>query len=299
MAVFPMIGRISLFFSVRSLLLGLVVLVSLSVQAQVLVTLDKVQVTQDDLLPGAARSGGATRNGQYANPGVVRQTAANMLVRRALAQAAVDEGLDKDPAVQAALAQARDRVLSDAKLAQFDEAHRPSPAQVESYARSVYLAKPERLQSPEQIRARHLLVSKNTPDAKLKAEELLKQLQGGADFAALAKEKSDDTGSGARGGDLGLFARGRMVPAFEDAAFALQKPGELSGLVETQFGYHIIQLVERKPAGQRSFDDVKEVLMRETEAALINDARIKENDRILQKAQFDDAAIEAFSRSQR
>lgn len=294
-----MIGRISLFFSVRSLLFGLVVLVSLSVQAQVLVTLDKVQVTQDDLLPGAARSGGATRNSQYANPGVVRQTAANMLVRRALAQAAVDEGLDKDPAVQAALAQARDRVLSDAKLAKFDEAHRPSPAQVESYARSVYLAKPERLQSPEQIRARHLLVSKNTPDAKLKAEELLKQLQGGADFAALAKEKSDDTGSGARGGDLGLFARGRMVPAFEDAAFALQKPGELSGVVETQFGYHIIQLVERKPAGQRSFDDVKEVLMRETEAALINDARIKENERLLQKAQFDDAAIEAFSRSQR
>jgi peptidyl-prolyl cis-trans isomerase C len=216
-----------------------------------------------------------------------------------LAAAAVAEGLDKDPAVQAALVQARDRVLSDAKLAKVDEAHRPTLAQIESYARSVYLANPEKFQSPEQIRARHLLIGKNTPDAKAKAEELLKQLQGGADFATLAKEKSEDTGSGARGGDLGVFARGRMVPQFEEAAFALQKQGELSGLVETQFGYHIIQLTERRPAGKRSFDEVKEGLMRETETALINDARIKEQERVLQNAQFDDAAIEAFSRAQR
>lgn len=284
---------------VRSLLVLSAMLGALTTQAQVLGTLDKVQVTQEDLLLGAPRQNGATRNPNYANPAVVRQTMSVMLFRRSLAADAVAEGLDKDPAVQAALVQARDRVLSDAKLAKIDEAHRPTLAQIESYARTVYLANPDKFQAPEQIRARHLLIGKNTPDAKAKAEELLKQLQGGADFATLAKEKSEDTGSGARGGDLGVFSRGRMVPPFEEAAFALQKPGELSGLVETQFGYHIIQLVERRPAGQRSFDEVKEGLMRETETALINDARIKEQERVLQKAQFDDAAIEAFSRSQR
>jgi peptidyl-prolyl cis-trans isomerase C len=285
--------------SIRCLLVLSAMLGVLTSQAQVLGTLDKVQVTQEDLLLGAPRQNGAARNPSYNNPAVVRQTTSVMLFRRSLAAAAVAEGLDKDPAVQAALVQARDRVLSDAKLAKVDEAHRPTLAQIESYARSVYLANPEKFQSPEQIRARHLLIGKNTPDAKAKAEELLKQLQGGADFATLAKEKSEDTGSGARGGDLGVFARGRMVPQFEEAAFALQKQGELSGLVETQFGYHIIQLTERRPAGKRSFDEVKEGLMRETETALINDARIKEQERVLQNAQFDDAAIEAFSRAQR
>lgn len=290
---------ISVLHVLRRWVLASMFLGVLTAQAQVLVTLDKVQVTQDDLLVGASRQNGVARNSAFANPTVVRQTVSNMLVRRTLAEAAVAEGLDKDPAVQAALAQARDRVLSDAKLVQFDAAHRPSPAQVESYARTVYLANPDRFQAPEQIRARHLLIGKNTPDAKAQAEALLKQLQGGADFATLAKDRSEDKASGARGGDLGVFARGRMVPQFEEAAFALQQPGELSGVVETQFGYHVIQLVERKAAGLRSFDEVKEGLMRETEASLVNDARLKEQDRILQNAQFDDAAIEAFSRSQR
>ena len=93
----------------------------------------------------------------------------------------------------------------------------------------------------------------NNDKSKAKAEEVLAKLRAGGDFAALAKEHSADPSNKDNGGDLGWFGRGMMVRPFEDAAFAL-KPGELSGIVETQFGYHIIKLDERRmqdsPTGQ-------------------------------------------------
>src|SRR6185295_8981149 len=87
---------------------------------------------------------------------------------------------------------------------------------------------------------------------------LLARAKGGEDFAKLASENSDDPGSKQRGGDLDWVARGQTVEPFEKAAFALQKPNELSPVVETQFGYHVIQLLEHKPADVVPFDQVKE-----------------------------------------
>jgi peptidyl-prolyl cis-trans isomerase D len=107
---------------------------------------------------------------------------------------------------------------------------------------------------PDRVRARHILIGvapnasdKDRAAAKAKAEKILEQLKKGADFAKLAAQYSDDPGSRERGGDLGFFERGQMIKPFEDAAFAL-KPGQLSGVVETRFGYHIIQVEEAKPA---------------------------------------------------
>jgi len=286
---------------VQKLVLVLALLgIATGVAAQALATRDGLTVTADDLLVGMARKPNEQPQASpYAKPEAVKITASNMLVRRTLANEAVKEGLDKDPAVQAALAQARDRVLSDAKLARIDEASKPTAAVVESYARTVYNANPQRFQAPEQVRVRHLLIRKETEGGKAKAEALLKDLKAGADFETVAKAQSEDKGSGARGGDLGLFARGRMVKPFEDVAFALQTPGQLSDVVETQFGFHVIQLVEKKAAGPRSFDEVKAGLLRETEAALVNEGRNKAQERILSEAKFDEAAIEAFSKSQR
>ncbi len=107
---------------------------------------------------------------------------------------------------------------------------------------------------PQRVRARHILISvaadvpqKDREAARAKAEKILNQLKQGADFAKLAGQDSDDTGTRDRGGDLGFFQRGQMIKPFEDAAFSL-KPGELSGVIQTQFGYHIIKVEEVKPA---------------------------------------------------
>ena len=114
-------------------------------------------------------------------------------------------------------------------------------------------------QTPEQIRASHILLNtagKEEAAVRKQAEDLLRQVKGGADFAALAIKFSEDTGTKAKGGDLDYFGRGRMVPEFETAAFALA-PGQISELVKTQYGFHIIKLVDKKAAVTRPFDDVR------------------------------------------
>ena len=119
--------------------------------------------------------------------------------------------------------------------------------------------------TPEQVRASHILikpdpsivdVNEAKAKAKAKAEKLLKQVKAGGDFAALARENSDDPGSKAMGGDLGFFEKGTMVKEFGDAAFAM-KVGQISNVVETQFGYHIIKVTDRKEAGITPFDKAK------------------------------------------
>lgn len=115
----------------------------------------------------------------------------------------------------------------------------------------------ESFATPEQVRASHILV-----DTKEEAEEILKQLKDGADFAELAKEKSKDPGSGAKGGDLDYFGKGEMMPEFEEAAFKTPV-GELSAIVKTDYGYHIIKVVDKKPAHTATFEEKKEEI-RET-----------------------------------
>jgi len=126
-----------------------------------------------------------------------------------------------------------------------------------------YQAHQKDYQVPEEVKVRHILIkvpenadAKTDQAAKQKAEDLLKQIKAGADFATLAKKYSDDPGSKAQGGELGFIQRGVTVPAFEKAAFALQ-PGEISGVVKTQFGYHIIKAEAKQAAHTKSLDEVK------------------------------------------
>jgi peptidyl-prolyl cis-trans isomerase C len=136
----------------------------------------------------------------------------------------------------------------------------------EQDAQAYYDTHPEAFKQPEQIKASHILVKVDAKDdpakkeeARKKIESIQEKLKSGADFATLAKEQSDCP-SKEKGGDLGYFGKGQMVKPFEDAALAL-KPGETSGIVETQFGYHIIKLTEIKPEGIMPFADVKEQLL--------------------------------------
>ena len=123
-----------------------------------------------------------------------------------------------------------------------------------------------RLTLPEQVRVRHILLTwkpMGTTDDRAAIREqmvpILEQARGGADFAELARQHSDDSATAAGGGDTGLFHRGEMVPAFEDVAFAL-KPGEISDPVETPFGVHILKLEERQEARLLPLDEIREQL---------------------------------------
>jgi peptidyl-prolyl cis-trans isomerase C len=129
--------------------------------------------------------------------------------------------------------------------------------------RTYYDSNLERFKQPEQVKASHILI-KLDPEAdksaKAKArkeiETIQKKVKKGEDFEALAKEHSGCPSS-EKGGDLGYFGRGNMVKPFEDAAFALE-PGQVSDIVETRFGYHLIKVTDKKPPATVSFDEVKE-----------------------------------------
>lgn len=132
----------------------------------------------------------------------------------------------------------------------------------EAQLRAAYDRERDRFRSPERVHARHILVmTQGKPEAekanlRKKAEDLLKQVKSGGNFAELAKKNSDDTSSAVKGGDLDWFGRGRMVPPFENAAFSL-KAGQISDLVTTDFGYHIIQTLEKEEAKVKPFEEVK------------------------------------------
>lgn len=124
-----------------------------------------------------------------------------------------------------------------------------------------YAQNPDKFTQEESVRASHILIRADAKAdaatkerARQRAAEVLKKARGGGDFAALAKEYSAD-GSAAQGGDLGYFGRGQMVPPFEKAAFAL-KPGEISDVVQSDFGFHVIKLTDRRPARKVPLSEV-------------------------------------------
>jgi peptidyl-prolyl cis-trans isomerase C len=135
----------------------------------------------------------------------------------------------------------------------------PADAQV----REFYDKNPDKFKQDEAVRASHILFKvEESADAATKkkikdqAEAVLKQVKAGADFGEMAKKHSAD-GSAQQGGDLNFFTKGQMVPAFDQAAFAM-KPGEVSDIVTTQFGYHIIKVTERRAASTVPFEQVSD-----------------------------------------
>lgn len=128
--------------------------------------------------------------------------------------------------------------------------------------KAFYDGNPQFFQKSDEVKASHILVrvaadanEATKKEAKKKVESIQSKIKSGNDFAALAKELSDCP-SKEKGGELGFFGRGQMVPPFEKAAFAL-KPGEVSDIVETEFGYHLIKVLEKKPASTVTLDEVK------------------------------------------
>jgi len=132
----------------------------------------------------------------------------------------------------------------------------------ESELRRAYEQNKDAYRVPERVHVRHILLkTTDVPKEEIakieaKAGDLLKQLKSGADFAALAKKNSEDAGSAPKGGDLSWVVRGQTVKAFEDAAFSL-KVGEISGVIKTEYGFHILQVLEKQEAHLQPFEEVK------------------------------------------
>ena len=211
---------------------------------------------------------------QYAFGPGRKQFAEDFLRMKILAAEGMKNGLDKDPSVQQQLALMRENLVANAQLAKIDKSIVVSDAD----AKKEYEANKKEY---EQVTARHILIAfKGSPavqkgkkelteaEAKAKAEEIRAKLVAGGNFDELAKKESDDVGSGSRGGQLGPFGRGQMVPEFEEAAFAA-KVGDITPVVRTQYGYHIIKVEKHD---YTPFEQVKESLEKKEHDKRVRDA---------------------------
>ncbi len=175
--------------------------------------------------------------------------------------AAVKAYFDKNRA-QFRIPEKRSVELITGATADFIQSAQVSDAQLQQQ----YQDNIDSYRTPERVKVRHILIKTEgkpkdeVPKLKAKAEDILKQLQHGADSAELAKKDSEDPGSAEKGGELGWIVRGQTVPNFEKAAFSL-KPGQLSGVIETEYGFHIIQVEDKQEAHTQTFDEVKPQLL--------------------------------------
>jgi len=173
----------------------------------------------------------------------------NYVLNDLLYEEGVREGLANDPDIERQVNDLRRRLVVQRVVRKLQDMPPVTDEQVQAY----YDANPDRY-STTTIKARHILVKDED-----KARELRAQLVEQPDtFAEVAKANSADSASARKGGDLGFFGHGRMVPEFETAAFALRTPGEISEVVKTPYGYHVIQLEERREGQPKPFDQVKE-----------------------------------------
>ena len=175
----------------------------------------------------------------------------------AMLKALQDTGVTKQEYIR----RLRDELIIQTNLDQLiDREAKIKPEDVKNF----YDENRDKFKMPETVRASHILIRipadatdevKSQKRAQIDAARSL--IKGGEKFADIAKKVSEDPGSGAQGGDLGFFQRGQMVPEFEQAAFSL-KLNELSDVITTKFGYHVLMVTDRKAAGERSLDEVKD-----------------------------------------
>lgn len=207
-----------------------------------------------------------------------------------LSKIAKDQGFDKRPDIKEEI----ELMLNDLIASEYLRKEVVGKINVtEDDMKLYYKTHEEEFKTPEMVRARHILIKVNKSAseeekkrAREKVEDILKRIKTGEDFAKLASEFSDDPGSKNKGGDLGFFPKGRMVPDFEKVAFSL-KPGEVSDIVETPFGFHIIKVEERKDSVLEPYEKIKD----KVKERVFNDFRKARVDEFIEKA-MKDAGVE-------
>jgi peptidyl-prolyl cis-trans isomerase C len=216
-------------------------------RGEVVATYKGHEITSGDLVKELERLPAPSRV-YLTQPERRRQFVENLIMNDLLFNEGKKEGIENDPEIERQVADLRKRLVVQRVMRQYQTPPTITDEEVKAY----YDANPN-LYSTTQVAASHILV-KDEETAKAIRAELVEHPDR---FAALAAEKSTDTGSAKKGGELGLFGQGRMVPEFDRVAFSLQ-PGQISEPVKTRYGYHIIMVTERKEGERKPFEQVKE-----------------------------------------
>jgi peptidyl-prolyl cis-trans isomerase C len=178
-----------------------------------------------------------------------------MIAEAVLIEKAKEEGLHRKEEINSRLRIAEDRVLLEAMVQELQKGRiAVSDEEVEDY----FEKHKEEFSNPEQVRVSHILVR-----TKSEAQKILDELRGGASFEKLVQEYSIDSITALKGGDLGYISRGEMIPIFEEAIFALEKKNDISQIIETPFGYHLVKLTDRRKADKKTPEEIQnEIRMR-------------------------------------
>lgn len=264
--------------------------------SQVLATRGGVELTVQDfdtILQAALpnQRAGLVQGGDRVHQLIDSELLAKQGVRYAKAK-----GWDQDPVAKRILARAFEQALMEITVKRVVA---EAPKQnFELLAKENYIANPENFVVPETFVVKHVLISSETRSAEelnARAEEVLKKASAKEDFDALVQEYSDDPSKVNNQGVMRVATAGEFVPAFEEAAKALQKPGEISGLVKTEYGLHILKLIAREPSTTKPFEEVRVALVAEAENNYLESIRKKFlSDLRSENPQFNGEAIDGL-----
>ncbi len=271
----------------------------------VLVQSSRLKITRAEFDAELANVPAGLRTEFAANNDRVSKLMNSLLETKTLAGEARANGLDKDPEVQARIALQIDRVLAMARSEQIErDAEAAFDRRRDEFvgrARELYLLERAKYTTPEQVRVTHILIKtdKHTKEEALKiaSEVRARVVADGADFAAVARQYSEDPSAKSNGGSLGWLAARQIDRAFWTGAIALQKQGDISEPVLTTFGYHIIRLDGKKAAELQPFDVVKEQALAEVKRDYVKGAKTAVLDQIFKDPtlQMNQPAIDSLT----
>ncbi|WP_367159477.1 peptidylprolyl isomerase [Kozakia baliensis] len=230
-------------------------------------SVDGQQIHLDDVKRAAANLPPQAR--QLPASTLIGLLVGQLIDQKAIQIQAYKEGLNNKPDVKSQMQEAANSALQNAYLSE-----KVAPQVTEDAIKQAYQTNYASKKGEQEIHARHILVASES-----QAQDIIKQLNHGADFAKLAKSVSTDKGSGASGGDLGWFKKGDMLPAFSDAAFKM-KPNSISQTpVKTQYGYHVIQVLGTRVASvppiEQVHDEIRQQLIRDDVRKIVTEAQSK------------------------
>ena len=279
----------------KYIIIALLSSLSTLVQAELLSDKQDNQVSSDNLEILLEKAPVNAQKKLLNNKAQLNEQLEQLYLRKVIAAMAINEGIDEQGLNAERLQAIRDNALYLLKL---DALSKENTRDYSKYAKQIYLANQADYSVAARVDAAHILISTKTlSDAKAlkKAKEIRLQLMQGADFTELAVKESEDKTVKNNKGEMGVFFHKQMVKPFSDTAFSMQ-PGDISEPIKTRFGYHIIKLNKKYPAGYKSFDEVKAGIIKklkqkdwEIKRAEFFEKIVKDN-----KMQIDEVAVGAF-----